>query len=89
MTPLEDPSYVPRHPPIDGTIPGVLVRWGARSQLRWFARYGTQLTYGVSKIWEDYHVTSVEHPGVCCVPCGTEGEWWDGPECCCQALSKE
>jgi hypothetical protein len=38
-TPLNDPDYVPLHPPVGGRIPEVVVRWGMRSQLRWFERF--------------------------------------------------
>ena len=93
--PLEDPTYVPKHPPVNGGIPWVVEKWGARSQLRWFHRFEGQLRRQVrSSCWEPYFVDSVQHRGRCCQRC--EGDFEDGydngmrPEhCCCRALELE
>jgi hypothetical protein len=37
--PLDDPAYEPVHQPLAGRIPEVVVRWGKRSQVRWFRRF--------------------------------------------------
>lgn len=83
--PLEDPTYVPVHQPTGGAIPDVVERWGPRSQLRWFRRFGTQL--GWRHDWDRFYCTSEHHRGLCCSSCFDEyqdgygimmGAW-----CCC------
>lgn len=89
IAPLEDPAYEPKHPPIDGQVPDVVARFGSRTQLRWFRRFGDQL--GVRKDWGDYYCQSEHHRGLCCSSC--YGEYLDGYQgggvmmdgwCCCQ-----
>ncbi len=84
--PLEDPNYVPVHPPVNGIIPGVVAKWGPRSQLRWFRRFGPDL--GVRKDWDLYYCYSEHHSGLCCFSCGDEAEMGTGVAqdgwCCCR-----
>jgi hypothetical protein len=83
VAPLDDPAYVPKHPPVDGSIPDVVARWGAASQLRWFRRFGPDL--GIRKDWGLYHCHSEYHLGLCCTSCWDEahtGVMQDG-YCCC------
>ncbi len=85
-TPLEDPAYQPEHPPIGRDIPDVIAKWGPRSQLRWFQRYGRQL--GARKDWHLYYCTSPHHRGLCCFSCDDELEHGIGVQmdgwCCCR-----
>lgn len=83
--PLDDPAYVPVHQPTGGAVPDVVERWGPRSQLRWFRRFGTQL--GWRHDWDRFYCTSEHHRGLCCSSCFDEyqdgygimmGAW-----CCC------
>jgi hypothetical protein len=88
-TPLENPRYVPLHPPVNGGVPDVIARWGMRSQLRWFQRFGRQLTVRSPDV-EEYWCTSLEHRGMCCSGCGMEWDAdgidpTDGYACCCKA----
>lgn len=87
--PLDDAAYEPEHPPVDGQIPDVVVRFGPRTQIRWFQRFGEQL--GKRKDWDDYHCQSEHHRGFCCGSC--VGEFEDGYHgggviadgwCCCR-----
>lgn len=89
LTPLEDPDYEPRHPPVDGRIPDVVARWGKASQLRWFQRFAGELN--PLENFAAYWVTSEHHRGVCCGSC--LGEFEDGYQgggvmadgyCCCR-----
>lgn len=85
-TPLEDPTYQPKYPPVNGCIPDVIVKWGKRSQLRWFLRFGRQL--GFRKDWGAYYASSEYHRGLCCASCEDEyeagtGVMMDGL-CCCR-----
>ena len=88
IAPLDDPAYIPQYPPVDGQVPEVVVKWGPRSQLRWFRRFGKLL--GVRNDWDRYYCTSPHHRGLCCTSC--EGEYLDGYQgggvmmdgwCCC------
>jgi hypothetical protein len=85
VAPLDDPTYEPKHPPVGGGIPAVVAKWGPRSQLRWFRRFGRQL--GLRRDWDQYYVHSEHHRGVCCFSC--EEEAWHGEGamldgwCCC------
>lgn len=85
VAPLDDPTYVPLHPPTNGQIPEVVAKWGMRSQLRWFRRFGSQL--GQRTDWDRYYCTSEYHRGICCTSCWDEyqdgyGVMMDG-RCCC------
>lgn len=86
VAPLDDPQYVPQHPPVQGIVPDVVARWGAPSQLRWFNRFRTVLAPG-----QDYshlYSMSAHHPGDCCGSCFDEGNEGYGvlydDWCCCQ-----
>jgi hypothetical protein len=86
LTPLEDPDYVPKHPPVDGRIPDVVAKWGKPSQLRWFRRFAGDL-HPLENL-AAYWVTSEHHRGSCCVSCHWEfgegiGVIQDG-YCCCR-----
>ncbi len=90
--PLNDPSYEPKHPPINGNIPAVVERWGAASQVRWFWRFRRGVGMRRDEFWDAYFPTSVEHKGLCCYRCSGEedpADWWDGPECCHKAPRKD
>jgi len=89
MTPLEDPSHEPEHPPENGQIPEVVAKWGKASQLRWFKRFGGDLH--PRQTWGQYWCESEHHPGLCCHSC--QGELRDGYHgggvmsdgwCCCR-----
>lgn len=82
--PLDDPTYQPKHPPIDGQIPGVVAKWGPASQLRWFRRFGSQL--GVRRDWDQFYCHSEHHRGLCCFSCEDEGDLGvqGGGHCCCR-----
>lgn len=86
--PLTNPSYVPAHPPIAGSVPSVVTRWGWRSQLRWFDRYRDQLAPGQS--WGRFYCVSEHHLGPCCPSCSEDiAAGWDDPPaggCCCRAI---
>lgn len=71
-TPLEDPDYVPEHPPVDGKIPEVVAKFGMGTQLRWFARFYNKLNW--SEDVSGYYVTSEHHKGDCCGACKMEFE---------------
>lgn len=89
--PLEDPAYTPAHPPVDGQVPDVIAKWGPRSQLRWFRRFGTQL--GRRKGWDLFYCESEHHRGLCCGSCWDEWQAGTGVMvdgwCCCQAIREE
>jgi hypothetical protein len=89
LTPLEDPDYLPKHPPENGKIPEVVARWGKRSQLRWFQRFGSELH--PRQCWGEYWCESEHHRGVCCGSCiGEFEDGWQGGGvitdgwCCCK-----
>lgn len=87
--PLEDPAYVPEHPPVDGNVPDIVAKWGPRSQLRWFDRYRDQLKPQPHARWALFYVHSEAHRGLCCDSCLDDeamGYGSDIDECCCQAL---
>lgn len=84
--PLNDPTYVPAHPPVDGRVPDVVAKWGQRSQLRWFRRFRSDLA--PSGDLSRYFCQSEHHRGPCCSSCESEAEdgfgiWVDG-WCCCR-----
>jgi hypothetical protein len=90
VAPLDDPSYVPKHPPVNGVVPWVVAKWGARSQLRWFRRFEGQLRRQVwSSFWEPYFIDSEQHRGRCCSSCVADIEdgydYYDPDRCCCWA----
>lgn len=70
--PLEDPSYEPEHPPVDGKIPEEVYHFGTRTQLRWFKRFLRELDS--SNNLYKYYVHSEHHKGPCCGSCLTEYE---------------
>lgn len=88
-SPLNDPDYQPKHPPVDGVVPDVVRRWGKRSQLRWFWRFWREVNYRIQDI-TDMWVDSEHHRDRCCGSCLAE---WDEEEggrgvcmdgwCCC------
>lgn len=84
--PLNDPDYEPKHPPVNGQIPDVVTRFGMRTQIRWFARFGEQL--GRRADWGNYHCQSEHHRGPCCGSCQWEFEEQSGVMmdgwCCCR-----
>lgn len=88
-SPLNDDEYIPKHPPIDGVIPDVVATWGARTQVRWFQRFRTELGVHPPAEWDRYYVSSLSHRGLCCVSCAYDEE--DGIDtvdaCCCLAVS--
>lgn len=85
VAPLDDPRYQPKHPPVGTSIPAVVVKWGAASQLRWFRRFGKQL--GVRKDWGLYYCQSAHHLDLCCYNCADDdmtGHSMGGDYCCCR-----
>lgn len=90
--PLEDPQYVPEHPPVDGRIPSVVSKFGAATQVRWFQRFLKDLKPMPYDEWERYHIHSVEHPGSCCMSCDEDEELGYGsmrPDfCCCRSMKE-
>lgn len=87
--PLNDPSYKPEHPPVNGRIPEVVKRFGMATQLRWFRWFWKELR--VLNDYSGYYVSSEHHLGLCCMPC--TGEFVDGHHgggviadgwCCCR-----
>lgn len=84
MNPLEDPSYVPLHPPVDGRVPAVVARWGPRSQVRWFRRFFRSLRPAT---FDGLFTSSVAHYGGCCHSCFEDG--WDAVACCCKGYALE
>lgn len=83
--PLEDLSYIPKHPPIDGQIPEVVAKWGPRSQLRWFDRFNDEVNPQKRDIWEKHYCVSLQHKGFCCISCQEDGEVFED-QCCCKAI---
>lgn len=93
LTPLEDPNYQPKHPPINGTVPWVVGCWGPRSQLRWFTRFRRELKPR-PRAWAEYHCESLEHKDTCCLQCedpagDSPSDRWYGEECCCRGYRRE
>lgn len=86
LAPLDDPSYTPAHPPVNGLIPEVVAKWGPKSQLRWFDRYRRSLMS--AQDWSIFYCTSEHHRGHCCSACAFEYEQGTGVQmdgwCCCQ-----
>lgn len=96
--PLDDPTYQPQHPPVDGRVPDVVVKWGAASQLRWFRRFQGQFKPMPAAEWGRFHCESEHHRGMCCGSClddydgGYDYPPEDGegnPLCCCKALQDD
>lgn len=90
IAPLEDPQYVPKHPPEQGFVPWVVEKWGARSQVRWFRRFEGQLHPQRYPYWERYFRDSILHLGRCCSSCIADYEdGYDSPHeghCCCRTF---
>lgn len=76
--PLDDPSYEPEHPPVNGQIPDVVYHFGPSTQLRWFKRFHKMLN--ASNNFYDYYTTSEHHRGPCCGSCLVEFE--EEADCC-------
>ena len=92
IAPLDDPAYVPQHPPVNGTVPDVVAKWGPRSQRRWFRRYNGQLQAMPHSEWARFYCSSEEHRGLCCGSCLDDDEMGYGSgidECCCYALKEK
>lgn len=70
--PLNDSSYEPEHPPVDGKIPDVVARFGKHTQLRWFKRFLGEFTE--PEDLSQYYVTSEHHKDTCCMSCISEFE---------------
>jgi hypothetical protein len=85
LAPLDDPRYQPAHPPLDGRIPEVVVKWGPKSQVRWFRRYAAEVGAQPIAVWARHYCVSEHHRGQCCYSCDddpvTRGLFPDG--CCC------
>lgn len=86
--PLDDPRYVPAHPPVVGRVPDVVAKWGPKSQARWFRRFRDQVGSQPIAVWDAHYCASEHHRGQCCYSCGDEyldgyGDDLDG-RCCCQ-----
>lgn len=89
QAPLEDPTYNPLHPPIDGFAPDVVEKWGPRSQLRWFERFVGDMKPRPSADWDRFYCDSLDHRGLCCVSCIADKEDGYGDDiegCCCKRL---
>jgi hypothetical protein len=86
--PLDDPDYVPQHPPVNGIIPDVVAKWGPRSQLRWFRRFRSQLADRQPQSWDRFYCATENHLGGCCYSCYDEADMGTGVImdgwCCCQ-----
>lgn len=88
LAPLDDPRYVPVHPPVGGRVPEVVARWGPRSQVRWFRRFREQVGSQPIAVWDEHYCASEHHRGQCCSSCF--GEYLDGHGammdawCCCR-----
>lgn len=85
--PLEDPSYKPKYPPVDGKIPAVVIKFGPATQLRWFRRFLRDLGWGAN--FYEYYTTSKHHKGPCCGTCIVDceegyGSVIDDGWCCCR-----
>jgi hypothetical protein len=89
--PLEDPSYEPKYPPVDGKIPAEVSKFGPETQLRWFKRFSGDLDQGYN--YYDYYTISEHHRGPCCGSCVVEYEENQGTNygsviddgwCCCR-----
>lgn len=93
LAPLDDPRYVPQHPPVGGKVPDVVAKWGPRSQLRWFRRFRRfrrEIGAQPVAVWDAHYCTSEHHRGQCCDSC--QQEYLDGYHgggvmtdgwCCC------
>jgi hypothetical protein len=90
VAPLEDPSYVPAHPPTsDRVTPDVVAKWGPRSQLRWFVRFRKALRPRRPDWWARFYCSSVQHRGLCCDSCLDDYDAGydepNGDRCCCRS----
>lgn len=89
LPPLDDPRYVPEHPPVNGIIPDVVAKWGPRSQTRWFNRFIGEVKPMRTEEWARFYCSSEEHRGGCCVSCTADQDegYYDLPGyCCCKAI---
>ncbi len=89
VAPLDDPAYVPQHPPVNGIVPDVVRKWGPRSQIRWFDRFWNELKAQPYSFWAGFYCHSVSHRGMCCSSCiadKDEGYGDDIEGCCCEAI---
>ncbi len=90
MPPLEDPDYVPQHPPVNGQIPDVVAKWSPASQLRWFDRFAKQLKPQSARVWDRFYCSTVKHRGGCCDSCIEDREYgFDLDDDCCCRVFKE
>ena len=70
--PLDDPCYVPAHPPINDRVPVMITRWGPRSQVRWFRRFADEVGSQPVAVWDAHYCASERHRGQCCGSCGDD-----------------
>lgn len=92
LAPLDDPAYVPQHPPVNGFIPDVVAKWGVRSQQRWFRRFRNQVAAQPYSRWALFYCDSAEHLGLCCPSCigdQEEGYYDMWEHCCCRGIKLE
>lgn len=88
---LDDPAYEPVHRPVGGRPNPVVAKWGARSQVRWFARFWGSEEMPTLRPSDaaDFYCSSTEHKGFCCETCLDDVEQGydniDG-HCCCRGL---
>lgn len=86
LAPLDDPAYVPAHPPVGSVVPEVIAKWGPRSQVRWFRRFREEVGSQLIPVWNRHYCVSEHHRGLCCYSCEddavTAGLFPDG--CCCK-----
>lgn len=91
LAPLDDPTYTPEHPPVNGIIPPVVARWDVASQRRWFRRFSGQLAERQPQGWDEFYCVTANHLGGCCYSCDDEAERGYGVAmdgwCCCRDRS--
>lgn len=92
LAPLDDPTYEPKHPPMNGGVPDVVAKWGPRSQVRWFRRFALHLDKRRDR--DQYYCANALHRGMCCHSC--EEEFWEYSTgvmmdgyCCCKGARTE
>jgi hypothetical protein len=88
---LLDPTYEPKHPPVEGRIPHVVEKWGPRSQLRYFQRFWAEIKWGSYEEQWRYYLHSTQHRGPCCESCLQDKEMgYDigTGDCCCRAIQE-
>jgi hypothetical protein len=66
-------------------IPEHVLRLAPEEQVEWFAAHdvGAQ----PHSTWDKYHVSSLQHRGLCCPSCIEEGDEGEPPfvdDCCCE-----